>query len=304
MDSGVDMQYSVKTQPVSAIATQNAFSIDIEEHFHVSAFDRVIDRTDWDAQQSRVVSNTDRLLDILAEFNVNGTFFVLGWVAERHPDLIRRIASANHEIGCHGFSHKKVYEQSPKVFRGETRRARQAIEDITGRSPTGYRAASFSITKRSLWALDILLEEGFSYDSSIFPVVHDNYGYSGAAPEPGVICTPEGNHIYELPMSTISILGVRMPIGGGGYFRLYPYVVTKALLQAKNRQQKPFIFYCHPWEIDTDQPRVEQASRLSKFRHYNNLHKFEYRLRMLLEQFSFTTCDQLVGSLERTRLAA
>jgi polysaccharide deacetylase family protein (PEP-CTERM system associated) len=235
------------------------------------------------------------LLIIFEQFDVRGTFFVLGWVAERHPQLVRDIAARGHEIACHGFSHRLVYEQSPEEFYEETLRSKNLLEDITGSAVLGYRAASYSIVRESLWALDILVELGFVYDSSIFPVHHDRYGIPDAERAPHRMSTPNGKFIVEWPLATATILGFRLPVAGGGYFRLLPYWLSRWGLASINRRElRPFIFYLHPWEIDPGQPRVA-ASSLSRFRHYTNLGKCEERLRRLLGEFRFGTArDGLV----------
>jgi polysaccharide deacetylase family protein (PEP-CTERM system associated) len=264
----------------------NAFSIDVEDYFQVSALAPAVPRESWPAWEYRVERNTEVILNLLAE---RGTFFVLGWCAERSPELVRRIAAQGHEIACHGFSHQLIYGQSEAEFREETRRAKRFLEDTIGAPVTGYRAASFSITKRSLWALDVLIDLGFEYDSSVFPIRHDRYGIPGASREIGPIAAPSGRTIVEFPMSAASFGGVQVPVSGGGYFRLLPYAVTRAgLRQINERRGQPFTFYLHPWEVDPGQPRVK-VGLLSRFRHYNNLHKCEARLRRLLGEFRFST---------------
>ena len=269
---------------------QNAFSVDVEDYYHVSAFDKVVARKDWSDMQPRVVENTARMLDLLDEHDIQATFFVLGWVAERHAKLVRRISDAGHEIGCHGYSHRKIYDQDRITFEKETYRAKSILEDCVGAPVHGYRAASFSVTKRSLWALDVIGEAGFKYDSSIYPIWHDNYGIPGAETGPSRLVSPLGHELIEFPLSTVEVLKSRLPVGGGGYFRLYPYWLTRAMLLAIENAARPINFYCHPWEGDIGQPRFESASWRSRFRHYNNLSKFESRLRRLLTDFSFTTC--------------
>jgi polysaccharide deacetylase family protein (PEP-CTERM system associated) len=276
---------------------RNALTVDVEDYFHVSAFSDSISRSDWNNHTLRVERNTHQLLDLFDEHDVKVTFFVLGWVAERVTGLIKELASRGHEVACHGYSHQLVYKQSQDVFREETLRSKALLEDIIQLPVRGYRAASYSITKRSLWALDILAEAGFDYDSSIFPVHHDRYGIPDAPKFPYQLTTPKGHSLLEFPLSTANFLGYRLPMAGGGYFRLYPYPLTRAgLRQINNRAHKPFIFYLHPWEIDADQPRV-QASWLSRFRHYNNLDKCESRLRKLMSEFQFTTTWEVLGDL-------
>jgi polysaccharide deacetylase family protein (PEP-CTERM system associated) len=267
----------------------NALTVDVEDYFHVSALAANIDRDTSDTRESRVVANTHRLLEIFELSGVRATFFVLGWVAKRHPELVRDIAVSGHEIACHGLSHRLVYEQNPREFHEETFASKNLLEDITGSAILGYRAASYSIVRESLWALDILAELGFVYDSSIFPVRHDRYGIPGADRAPHRRSTLGGASIVEWPLATASILGYRLPVAGGGYFRLLPYWLSRWGLASINQgESQPFIFYLHPWEIDPEQPRVA-ASLLSRVRHYTNLGKCEARLKRLLHDFRFGT---------------
>lgn len=278
-------------------AIRNAMTVDVEDYFHVSAFSDSIGRGQWDSLEYRAEANTDRLLALFAEKGIHATFFILGWVAERSPQLVRRIHSAGHEVACHGLEHELVYRQTPEVFRSETRRSKAIIEDVISDHVLGYRAASYSITNQSLWALDILSEEGFLYDSSIFPVRHDRYGIPDARVAPGVVQGPKGNGLVEFPLATARIAGVRIPVAGGGYFRLLPYWLTRKGLQSINEDEgRPFIFYLHPWEIDPEQPRI-QASRLSRLRHYTNLSACESRLRKLVSQFRFCTAADTLRDL-------
>ncbi|MBK8163185.1 MAG: DUF3473 domain-containing protein [Gammaproteobacteria bacterium] len=274
----------------------NALTIDVEDYFHVSAFANSIDRADWGNHPLRVENNTRRLLDLFDEFEVRATFFVLGWVAERSRSLIESISARGHEVACHGHSHQLVYDQSSDVFREETLRSKHLLEDIIQSPVHGYRAASYSITERSRWALDILVEAGFDYDSSIFPIRHDRYGMPNAIEFPHRLETPQGHSLVEFPLSTAKLFNYRLPVAGGGYFRLYPYALSRAGLRQINRRQHPFIFYLHPWEIDPEQPRIA-ASWFSRFRHYNNLDKCESRLRKLMSDFQFGTVWQVLGSL-------
>lgn len=278
------------------MAIQNALTVDVEDYFQVSAFAKSIDYKNWDDHPLRVEKNTHRLLDIFDTANVKATFFVLGWVADRNKKLIEELALRGHEVACHGYSHQLIYNQTVDVFREETVRSKKLLEDIVQKPVCGYRAASYSITKRSLWALDILVEAGFEYDSSIFPVQHDRYGIPDAKENPHKLITPNGNSLIEFPLSTAKIFNRKIPVAGGGYFRLYPYMVTKAGLSQINRKNRPFIFYLHPWEIDTEQPRVA-AKWFSRFRHYNNLKKCEPRLIQLLKDFEFTTVRNVLSDL-------
>ncbi|MDT8453261.1 MAG: DUF3473 domain-containing protein [Gammaproteobacteria bacterium] len=275
---------------------RNALTVDVEDYFHVSAFAKNIHYHDWDNYPLRVENNTRRILDLFDAHEVKATFFVLGWVAERAPALVREIAHRGHEVACHGFSHQLIYNQSPEVFREETLRSKYLLEDIIQTPVRGYRAASYSITNRSRWALDVLAEAGFDYDSSIFPVRHDRYGIANAPVFPHRMQTPNGQSLVEFPLSTATLLKYRLPVAGGGYFRLYPYAVTRAGLSQINRLQQPFIFYLHPWEIDPAQPRVS-TNWASRFRHYNNLDKCENRLCRLLSDFEFATTESVLQSL-------
>lgn len=276
----------------------NAMSIDVEDYFHVSVFDGLVPRVKWDSMESRVHRNTMRLLEIFAEFKVRSTFFVLGWVGERHRDMVATIARQGHEIASHGYAHRLIYDQTPTAFRDDVRRAKGILEDACGRAVVGYRAPSYSITPRSLWALDVLAEEGYQYDSSIFPIRHDRYGIPVSAREPYRISRGT-NVLVEVPGSTTKIGPLNLPVAGGGYFRLLPYWWTKWGIARVNRlENRPAIFYLHPWEIDPGQPRL-QASRLSRFRHYRNLDQTEGRLRQLLTDFKFDAIDEVVAHTRR-----
>jgi len=278
---------------------KNALTVDVEDYFQVSAFANSIDQKEWDDHPLRVGDNTHRLLDLFDECQLKATFFILGWVAERKKELVLEIARRGHEVACHGYSHQLVYNQTPDVFQEETVRAKNILEDIIQQQVRGYRAASYSITEKSLWALDILAESGFVYDSSIFPVRHDRYGMPDTPEHPYRLKTPAGNSIIEFPLSTAKIINYRLPVAGGGYFRLYPYWLSRMGLRQINRQQKPFIFYLHPWEIDPDQPKIA-ASWFSRFRHYNNLDKCESRLRNLTADFQFGTTWEVLSDLGLT----
>jgi len=364
----------------------NILTIDLEDYFQVHAFSRVIRYEDWDKFECRIERNTDRLLEILDDVSQNSkfitqdsnldhsithslnnsltrkvqaTFFILGWIAERYPGLVRRIQKEGHEIACHGYAHQLVYTQSRDEFRQDVKRAKSILEDITGSEVIGYRAPSYSITNKSQWAFEVLIEEGFKYDSSIFPVRHDFYGIPNAPRFPFVVSlngnnnfefsmlnceskttqnsrfeingnnnfefsvlnvelkatqnsqlktqnsafsiqnskliTQNSTFIIEFPISTVRVFGTNFPISGGGYFRLLPYsIIRKAFRRINEKEQKPFIFYLHPWEIDPEQPRVSGLSIRSKFRHYVNLNKTESRFRKLLEDFQFSTIRQIL----------
>ena len=283
----------------------NYLSIDVEDYFHVSAFEKISPPGGWCSKELRVEINTDKILSILSANSVKATFFVLGWVAEKCPDLVKRIASEGHEIASHGFGHQRVYHQSRAGFRDDIRRSKQLLEDLTGQPVFGYRAPSYSISKDTFWAFDELCEAGYLYDSSIFPVRHDLYGISDwprfTAPTVKVsenlwqTCKKTNGEmsIMEVPISTIQIAGKNFPIAGGGYFRLFPYELTRLGLQRINENEKQsFVFYLHPWEIDPDQPRMHGAGWKSRFRHYVNLHKTEERFWRLLSDFRFGTISR------------
>lgn len=275
----------------------NALTVDVEDYFHVAALSKSITRGDWSRMPARVERNTQQLLDLFDERSVRATFFVLGWVAERFPKLVTEIQHRGHEIGCHGLSHRLVYQQTPEEFEAETKRSKALLEDITGEAVYGYRAASYSITRRSLWALDIIIAAGFEYDSSVVPTRHDLYGLPGAHPTPHRLSTERGGEIVEFPPTTIEILGQRLPVAGGGYFRFYPYALTKYLLKCASSGGHPIIFYVHPWEIDPDQPRI-RANVISRFRHYVNLERCERRLSQLLKDFRFGTARAALQAFE------
>ena len=277
-----------------AAVVANAFTVDVEDFFQVQAFASVVDRARWGDFTPRVEANTQRLLGLLRARGIRGTFFVLGWVAERFPGLVRAIAEAGHEVASHGMSHRLVYEQTPTVFREETRRAKGLLEDLVQRPLLGYRAATYSITARSLWALDILAEEGFRYDSSIFPMHHDHYGIPDAPTEPYTLTTPNGAQLAEFPISVLRWHGLTIPVAGGGYFRLFPYSLTRWALRKINEAKEPFVFYLHPWEVDPGQPRIAGAGFKSRFRHYQNLARCESRLEQLLDDFAFVAVEDVL----------
>lgn len=276
---------------------KHCLSFDVEEHFQVSAFESPMRRRHWDQFESRVQTNTEKLLELLAKKGVQATFFILGWVAERYPSLVRQIASAGHEVASHGYAHELITSQTPVVFREDIRKAKAILESILSKPVLGYRAPSFSITKDTMWATQVLVEEGYIYDSSIFPVVHDRYGVPSANPELHQLSTASGL-LWEVPPSTVKCLGVRLPVAGGGYFRLYPYPVLRALLRKLEGEGAPLVMYMHPWEFDPDQPRME-GSMVSRIRHYLNLDKTEGRMCALLEDFSFAPIRQVFPQIEQ-----
>jgi polysaccharide deacetylase family protein (PEP-CTERM system associated) len=274
----------------------NAMTVDVEDYFHVSVFDGIVPRSEWERMESRVQRNPERLLDIFDEFGVRSTFFVLGWVAERYPALVHTIARRGHEVASHGYAHRLIYDQTPSAFAADVRRAKQVLEDASGRRVIGYRAPSYSITPRSLWALDVLLQEGYEYDSSIFPIKHDRYGIPISDRKPYRIERNWGT-LVEVPGSTTRLGPVNLPIAGGGYFRILPYWWARWGIARVNRiERRPVVFYLHPWEIDPGQPRL-QASRLGRFRHYRNLDQTEQRLRQLLNDFRFDTLESVVADV-------
>ena len=272
----------------------NALTIDVEDYYHVSAFESVIQYRDWERFESRVEQNTHRILDLLDRYKTKATFFVLGWVAERQPGLIRTIVERGHEVASHGYAHQRIDTQSPDKFREETRRSKRIIEDTIGQPIFGYRAASYSITAKSMWALDILKEEGFQYDSSIFPVRHDLYGIPGYNRTCHLLNGDGGSGMVEFPLSTLRLAGINIPIAGGGYLRIFPYGFTRwAIMQLNQREDQPAVVYLHPWEVDPKQPRIRAGAK-SRFRHYMNLNKTEDRLKALLQDFAFGTMSEVL----------
>lgn len=272
----------------------NILSFDVEDYFMVSAFSSLVEFDSWPSYESRLARNTDLVLEILAEFQVRATFFVVGWVGEKYPEVVRKIIKEGHEIGCHGYRHTLVYGMEPDEFREDVRKAKEILQDAAGVPVFGYRAPSFSIAKRSMWALDILVEEGFLYDSSIFPVRHDRYGYPEFSRFPVAVETGSGE-IFEIPPSTLCFLGQNVPFGGGGYFRIFPFRFTEWAIRALNeREGQPAVVYLHPWELDPLQPRIP-CSRLTRHRHYRNLDKTEQRLRSLLRSHRFSSVEDVYG---------
>jgi len=273
-------------------------TVDVEDYFHVAAFSDVINVDDWSNYPCRVEKNTDKLLALFDKKGIKSTFFVLGWVAERYPDIVRRISEQGHEVASHGYSHQLVYSQSPEDFKEETHKSKVLLEDQSQQPIEGYRAASYSITAKSLWALDILAELGFKWDSSIFPIHHDRYGMPKSPEKPYKIITSHGD-LMEFPLTTAKVLGFSIPAAGGGYFRQYPYFLSKYLFKkASLNQTRPQIFYLHPWEIDVNQPRVEGASLFSRFRHYTNLKRCMPRLEQMVDDFDFGTVSESLAAVD------
>lgn len=270
----------------------NAMTVDVEDYFQVSAFEKNIDRAEWDRLPCRVEDNTRRILDLFEQHSVHATFFTLGWVAERYPGLVRSIVDGGHELACHGYSHVRVTEQSPEEFKADVVLAKSLLEDLGGCQIRGYRAASYSIGENNFWAFDVLEEIGFKYSSSIYPVKHDLYGMPNA---PRFSFRPtQNNDLLEVPVTTIRFGERNFPCGGGGYFRLFPYPLSKWALNRVNRvDRQSAVFYFHPWEIDPDQPRQRNISVKTRFRHYLNLHRMERRLGQLLQDFRWSTMDRV-----------
>ena len=272
----------------------NALSVDVEDWFQVGAFERTIDRSDWEGLTHRVERNTDAVLDLFAQAGVTATFFTLGWVAERYPALMRRIAEAGHEVASHGYDHARVFTFTPEQFRADLRKSRAILEDASGQKVSGYRAPSFSIDPRTPWAHPILAEEGYAYSSSVAPIRHDHYGWPDS---PRFAWKPvAGSDLLELPVTTAKLGQRTRAAGGGGFFRLLPYGFSRwAIRQVNGQAQRPAIIYFHPWEIDPDQPRVAGAPLRSRVRHYTNLSVMAAKLRRLTQDFAWTRVDALVA---------
>ena len=280
---------------------RNALSVDVEDWFQVGAFEGVIARDSWESLPRRVEANTDRVLALFDEARVKATFFTLGWVAKRHPALVRRIAEAGHEVASHGWDHKRVFAMTEAEFRADIVHARTAIEDAAGQRVVGYRAPSFSIDPRTPWAHRVLAEEGYAYSSSVAPLAHDHYGWPEA---PRFAWRPvAGADLIELPVTTVDVVGKRLAAGGGGFFRLLPYRFSSwAVRRVNASERRPAIFYFHPWEIDADQPRVAAAPLKSRLRHYTNLSIMQHKLLKLLREHEWTRTDE-VAAAEQSRLA-
>jgi len=278
----------------SAAVIAHHFTIDLEEYFQVSAFETHVARSEWVRFESRVAQQVTHLLELLAGHETRATFFVLGWVAERQAGLIRTIAGAGHEIASHGWDHVRVTQQTPPQFRASIRRTKDVLEEISGVPVLGFRAPSFSIVPGREWALDILIEEGYRYDSSLFPVRRTGYGYPNGLPDPHVLERP-GGRLAEIPPTTLDWCGLRLPAAGGAYFRLFPYGVVRAALRQCERRGVPGTFYIHPWELDPAQPRLD-VSWLTRLRHYGGLRRTAQRIERLLSEFRFTAVrDTLAG---------
>lgn len=273
---------------------RNGLSVDVEEWFQVGAFERVIDKADWDGLDSRVAYNTGKVLDLFGETGVKATFFTLGWVAERNPALIRRIADEGHEVASHGWDHDRVFTMTAEAFRADLKRARIALEDASGQRVIGYRAPSFSIDQRTPWAHPVLAEEGYSYSSSVAPLVHDHYGWADA---PKYAYRPvAGSDLIELPITLADVAGRKITTGGG-FFRLFPAAITdRAVARANRDEGRPAVFYFHPWEIDPEQPRVTRAPLKSRLRHYSRLGAMAGKLRGLVRRHDWGRVDAVVAA--------
>jgi polysaccharide deacetylase family protein (PEP-CTERM system associated) len=281
----------------------NALTFDLEEYFHAEAFARVVRPEDWPTFGSRVVDATERLLDMLDYANARATFFVLGWVAERQQGLVQEIHERGHELACHGYGHQMISRLTRQEFAEDVKRAKKIIEDIAGTRVIGYRAPTFSVTRQTLWSLEVLMEAGFRYDSSIFPIVHDRYGIRNAPRFPHRVpvfvnripIVGEGTTMAELPLSTLTVFGQRLPVAGGGYFRLFPYEVTRRAIRHLNkRERQPAVVYLHPWELDRHQPRMA-VGRFTRLRHSINSDETEDKLRRLLRDFRFAPAARVLA---------
>jgi len=287
MDTAVVDRTDADARPI-----RNAMTVDVEDYFQVSAFADVVKRSEWDSIEGRVEANTGRVLELFAAAGARATFFTLGWVAERHPALIRRIVAEGHELASHGLEHKRVSDQTAEAFRTDIRRTKRILEDVSGGPVVGYRAASFSIGAATPWAHRVLAEEGYKYSSSIYPVRHDHYGMPDA---PRFAYRPDGAAgVLEVPMTTVRLMGRNLPCSGGGYFRLMPYAIARrAIALVNKREHQPAVFYFHPWEVDPAQPRPSGISAKTRFRHYLNLGRMAGRLGELLSDFAWERMDRV-----------
>ena len=279
---------SPQRSPATSIV--NALTIDVEDYFQVSAFADHVSRSDWDTMPCRVERNIDRILALLEEADVRATFFTLGWIAERYPDLIRRIGDAGHELASHGFSHQRATDQQRGEFLADIRLAKAVLEDISGKGVSGYRAPSFSVGPDNVWAFDCISEAGYRYSSSVYPIRHDHYG----VPDGQRFAHESSPGVLELPVATVRMFSKNWPAGGGGYFRLLPYFISRWSIRRINDVDcKPAMFYFHPWELDPDQPRVKGIRAKTRFRHYLNLKRTEPRLRRLVSDFRWDRVDRV-----------
>jgi polysaccharide deacetylase family protein (PEP-CTERM system associated) len=286
----------LKDQNHNAGPLTHVLSVDVEDYFQVEAFTGSVDRKSWAQWPSRVVASTQRVLDLFDRHNAKGTFFIVGWVAERFPHLVRDIQSRGHELACHSYWHRTVYSLSPDEFRQDTRQAKQAIEDAAGVTVRGYRAPSWSITKACLWALDILAEEGFTYDSSIYPIHHDLYGVPGAKRFPYMHSCSNGLKLREFPPATLRLMGANLPVAGGGYLRIFPSAWTELAFRTfENNYRERVVVYLHPWELDPEQPRIGGPLK-SRLRHYTNLHRMSAKVGTVLSRHSFQCFSDVLAA--------
>ena len=272
------------------------FSVDVEEYFQVSAFERHVARESWTTYPDRLLGSMDWILDALGRRSMSGTFFTLGWIAQHRPGIVRRIADAGHEVASHGFWHRRVTTMTPDEFREDVRTSKDLLEQLSGKRVLGFRAPTFSIVPGHEWALEILAEEGYIYDSSLFPVARSGYGYPNITPAPHRFMLPNGETILELPMTMARVLGAGIPASGGGWFRQFPYAITHLAFAQRSRAGVPAMFYIHPWEIDPSQPRM-QVSWLTRMRHYRGLDSTRDRLNRLLDEFNFTSVEREIEHL-------
>ncbi len=274
---------------------KNIFSVDVEEYFQVEAFSNFIEKNEWDRYPSRVEEATNRLLQILECQHVQGTFFILGWLAERHPGLVKKIADMGHEVGSHGYGHTMITKMKQDEFREDIRKSKKMLEDLTNKEIMGYRAPTFSIVEKTSWAHEILLEEGYSYSSSVYPIHHDRYGWPKFGLSPREVAISRNGGLWEIPLSVVDAGCIRIPHGGGGYLRLYPLSITKAFMRKLNRDEKPVIVYIHPWELDPDQPEI-QVPFFTRIRHYQGIAGMERKLIGVLKSGEFGPAYQYFES--------
>jgi polysaccharide deacetylase family protein (PEP-CTERM system associated) len=282
--------------PADRAVVANAMTCDVEDYFQVSAFDDLVPRDRWDQMEWRLPRNVDRVLQLFSDAGVRGTFFTLGWVAQKLPEVVRRISDAGHEIASHGMSHVRISAQTPEQFRNDVVASKRLLEEISGQPIQGYRAASWSLDERTPWAHAVLREAGYAYSSSVYPIAHDHYGAPGAPVQPFYEASAE---LLEIPATTVTFAGRNWPAAGGGYFRLLPLTLSKWLLsRALRTRGVPAVFYFHPWEIDPGQPRLRGAKARARFRHYVNLTKFEARLKVVLRLFRWDRMDRIFCPLQ------
>jgi len=287
MNIEYDVSRNSEKESPHEVNCTHILSVDVEDYFMVEAFAKSVTKKSWDERPSRIVDNTRRILDLFDKYNAKATFFFVGWVANKFPELVRDVQARGHELACHSYWHRPVYSLSPDKFRDDTRAAVRAIEDAAGVRVEGYRAPSWSVRKDSLWALDILAEEGFAYDSSIYPIHHDIYGVPGARRFPYTHICADGNTLQEFPPTTVKLMGATLPGAGGGYLRMFPLAYTKWLFRKFEKEYRQrVVVYMHPWEVDPEQPRIEDSLR-SRLRRYTNLDKMESRLEFLVKTFRF-----------------